>query len=44
MAAQDEGQVVPRPNPRASRKGHRATVTKLRAEIQEEIDEAGGIS
>ena len=37
-----EGQVVPRPNPKASRKGHRATVTKLRAEIQDELDDGGG--
>ena len=36
-----EGQAVPRPNPRASRKGHRATVTKLRAEIQAELDDGG---
>ena len=32
---------MPRPNPRASRKGHRATVTKLRAEIHAELDEGG---
>ena len=36
-----EGPEVPRPTARASRAGHRATATKLRADIQEELDDGG---
>jgi len=39
--AENEGPIVPRPNPGASRRGHRATATKLRADIQEELDDGG---